>query len=62
MAFNVECCHTSGHCHTYLTAEEESQAVNEIGLTSPGCPRDNHPKWGVGGVSLSMLSHNSIGL
>ena len=38
VAFNVECCDTGGCCYSHSTVEEKSQAVNQVGLSSPCCP------------------------
>ena len=47
MTFNVECCNTSGCCHTHSTVEEMSQAVNElIASLSPLCTNEKSKEGG----------------
>ena len=61
MSFDVEGFHTCGYCNTHSIAKEKSQAVNQVGLSSPSCSRDYHPERGWS-LSFSMILHKSVGL
>lgn len=61
VAINVESSHSSWCSHTDLISQEEPQAVDEVGLSSPCRARDDHPQW-CGSIALGVAQDNMVGL